>query len=341
MRGRGRDRLIRAAALATTALAMVAAPPATAASAQQTHVLVVSGLGGDAEYSARFVAWSVALLDAAVAAGVPAAGARWLAEREGVHPRAAGVARVDAVGAELAALAARSAPGDLILLVLFGHGSARGGEARINLPGPDLSAGELAAMLVPLSDRRLVVVNAASASGGFIAPLAAPGRVVITATRSSAEAEATRFGAHFVAGLAGAEADTDKDGAVSILEAFEYARLEVARSFEETGSLATEHALLEDDGDGRGSLEPGGADGALAARITLAPPTAAAGMGASGDPQLDRLRAERARLEQALAQLRARKDGMETEAYERELERLLLEIARTGRAIREREGAGS
>lgn len=335
MTGFARPHVLRA-----VALALVAAGSAVTASAQETHVLVVSGLGGDPEYSSRFAGWSVALLDAVQQAGVDPGHVRWLAEREAGHPRAAGVARVDAVAAEVATLATRSSPGDLVLLVLFGHGSARGGEARINLPGPDLSAGELAAMLGPLSDRRVVVVNAASASGGFLPSLAAPGRVVITATRSASEAEATRFGGYFVAGLGGADADTDKDGAVSVLEAFEFARREVARSFDETGSLPTEHALLDDDGDGRGSLEPavaGGADGTLAARLTLGPPAPPV---AAGDPELERLRAERARLEQALAQLRSRKDSMPAEAYERELERLLLEIARTGRAIRAREGAG-
>ena len=323
----------RAIPVLATALLAFAAPSA----AQQTHVLVVSGLGGDPEYTSRFTGWSVALLDAARQAGVPGERTRWLAEREGVHARAQGVARVETVGAEIARLAGSSEPGDLVVLVLFGHGSAREGESRINLPGPDLSAAELAAMLEPLSDRRLVVVNAASASGGFVAPLSAPGRVVITATRSPAEGEATRFGGHFVAALAGGDADTDKDGAVSLLEAFEYARREVARSFEETGSLATEHALLDDDGDGSGSLEPGDSDGALAARLTLAPATATATVAAE-TPELERLRAERARLETALAALRARKDSMEAAAYERELERLLLEVARTGRAIRELEG---
>ena len=237
--------LVRVALLGTAVLPAALAVPGPAL-AQQTHVLVVSGLGGDPEYTSRFAGWGAALLDAAMEAGVPAEQARWLAEREEVHPRAAGVARVDAVQAEVAALAGRSSPGDLVLLVLFGHGSAREGEARINLPGPDLSAGELAAMLEPLRDRRVVVVNAASASGGFVEPLSAAGRVVITATRSPSENEATRFGGHFIAALAGAEADTDKDGAVSILEAFDYARREVARSFEATGSLATEHALLDD-----------------------------------------------------------------------------------------------
>lgn len=337
------SRASRPAARVGTAAALLACALAAApAAAQQAHVLIVSGLGGDAEYAARFAGWGAGLVDAAGAAGVPAERIRWLGEREGLHPRMAGVARAEAVAAEIAALAARSAPGDVVLIVLFGHGSARGGESRLNLPGPDLTAGALAAMLEPLGDRRVAVVNAASASGGFIAPLSAPGRVVITATRSTAEAEATRFGGFFVAALAGEDADTDKDGAVSLLEAFDYARREVARSFEQGGRLATEHALLDDDGDGRGSMEPGGPDGARAARLTLAGAGggAAASSGVAADPELERLRTERARLEAALTALRARKDAMEAAAYERELERLLLEIARTGRAIREREGGG-
>ena len=328
----------RFAAALATALGLSGAGPALPATAQQTHLLVVSGLGGEPEYSSRFTGWSLALLDAAAGAGITRERLRWLAEREGLHPRASGAARVETVAAEIAAMAGRSSPGDVVMVVLFGHGSARDGESRINLPGPDLSAGHLAAMLEPLADRRVVVVNAASASGGFVEPLSAPGRVVITATRSPAEAEATRFGGQFVAALAGGDADTDKDGAVSILEAFEFARAEVARSFEETGSLATEHALLDDDGDGRGSMEPGASDGAVAARITLASATATV---AGGDAELERLHAERTRLETALTELRARKDSMEAAAYDRELERLLLEIARTGRAIREREGGGS
>lgn len=325
---------------ATTALCLAACLAPLSApgrvAGQDTHLLVVSGLGGDPEYASRFVDWSARLLDAAEAAGIPRAGARWLAEREDAHDRVDGVARVATVGAEIARLAGRSAAGDVVMVVLFGHGSARAGEPRINLPGPDLSGAELAAMLEPLSDRTVVVVNAASASGGFIRPLSGPGRVVITATRSTAEAEATRFGGHFVAALAGSGADTDKDGAVSILEAFEYARQEVARSFEESGSLATEHALLDDNGDGLGSLEPGDDDGALAARITFASAAAAV----AADPELARLHEERARLEEALTELRAGRDGMDPAAYERDLERLLLEIARTGRAIRAREEGG-
>jgi hypothetical protein len=304
---------------------------------------VVTGLGGAPEYSRQFADWGQGMVTAAVSAGVPEDHVVWLAEPG--TSGASGASRREAVLGAVVSLAAVSSPGDLVLLALFGHGSARGDEVRLNLPGPDLTAVGLAAALEPLRDRRLVVVNAASASGGFVGPLSAAGRVVITATRTPRENQATRFGGFFVDALSGDAADTDKDGRVSFLEAFEFARLEVARSFEEGGHLATEHALLDDNGDGRGTMEPAGdttaspPDGLLAAALTLAP-TPAAVAGETGDPTLGALRAEEVRLRAELAELRARQGSMEAEAYESAMEALLLEIARNGRAIREAEGGG-
>lgn len=328
-----------AAVAATLALAGPAglATAAAPASAQSTHLVIVTGLGGAPEYSARFTDWGARLLHAAVEQGVAPERVAWLAESADVHPEVTGAARTRSIGEAVAAIAGRSAAGDVVAIILFGHGSARGGENRINLPGPDLSAADLAVMLEPLSDRRLVVVNAGSASGGFLAPLSSKGRVVITATRTPGEAEATRFGGHFVAAFEGEAADTDKDGRISFLEAFEYARQEVAREFARAGHLQTEHALLDDDGDGRGALEPDpatGGDGALARSLALAAATPAA----AGDAELERLYAERARLERELEALRGRKAEMAPPGYEAELERLLLEIARNGAAIRAREG---
>lgn len=331
------------AALAGVVSLLAAAP----AAGQSTHVLVVTGLGGSPQYTEQFADWGGGMVDAAVDAGVPRDNVVWLAERESVDTRVAGAARKEAVVAQLAGLAERSAPGDLVMLVLFGHGSARGDEVRLNLPGPDLSAGELAAGLEPLSSRRVVVVNAASASGGFVEPLSASGRVVITATRSTRENEATRFGGYFVRALAGGEADTDKDGRVSMLEAFEFARLEVARAYSTAGHLPTEHALLDDNGDGRGTLEPAAeidgaaGDGALAARVALAPSASAAGPGAGDDAALRDLREEEARLQAELTELRARQGSMDPDAYQAALEELLVEIARTGRAIRAAQGGAA
>ena len=334
MRRWGRIRIIALGAL-------VAAGPARA---QSTHLLVITGLGGGPEYSQRFREWGAGLVRAGEAAGLPPGDIVWLAERPDLDAAVNGPARKERVGAELAALARRVGPGDLVMIVLFGHGSERDGQARLNLPGPDLTGAELATMLEPLHAARTVVVNAASASGGFVAPLSAKGRVVITATRTGRESEATRFGGHFVEAFTGGGADTDKDGRVSMLEAWEYARRAVAREYQEAGRLATEHALIDDNGDGQGSLEPGGPDGALAARIALGPRTGpgatptADSPDAAADPELRTLLAEKERLETALAELRTREESMGAEEYREALERLLLDIARNGQAIRTRQG---
>lgn len=298
---------------------------ASAAAAQETHLLVVGGLGGAPEYQARFAEWGAALVEAAERRGVRPENVVWLAEPSAAHPRVGGESRLERVRAEMVALAGRAAPDDVVVIVLFGHGDARRGEARLNLPGPDLTPGELAVMLEALGSRRVAIVNTASASGAFLEPLKAPNRVVVTATRSAAQNEATWFGESFVDAFTGDGADADRDGGVSLLEAFDYARAEVERRYEGGGRLQTEHAVLDDPDE-------------LAGRITFAVPAAAAPAAVAGDPELRRLYARRDSLRAELEALRAKRSEMETAAYEAELERVLLETARNGRAIREREG---
>ena len=138
--------------------------------------------------------------------------------------------------------------------------------------------------------------------------------------------------------LSGEGADADKDERVSLLEAFSYARLEVERLYSRDNRLLTEHALLDDDGDGEGSMEPGldAGDGRLASRFFLAAERPAVTEQAAGDPELAALLEQKRSLENAVADLSARKDDMDPGAYETELEALLLELAYTNRAIRER-----
>ncbi|MBI2401840.1 MAG: hypothetical protein HYV20_03690 [Gemmatimonadetes bacterium] len=312
----------------------------------QTHVLVVSGVGGDAQFTERFTRWGTDLVDAArQGLGLPPANVAFLAERPERDPRITGPATKERLEAALRELADRAEPGADVVLVLFGHGSDREGQPRFNLVGPDVTAAELATWLAAVKARRIVVVNTASASGGFVPALAGPGRIVVTATKSGFERNATRFGEYLVqaltAGVAGGagSADTDKDGRLSVLEVFQYARREVARAYEQEKRLLTEHAILEDDGDGKGSTEPSatGGDGALAASVFL---TAAGAVVAAdtADPEVKRLYARRESLERRVAELRGARSSMALEVYERELEELLVELATTNRAIRAREG---
>ncbi|MBX6362479.1 MAG: hypothetical protein IRZ00_01315, partial [Gemmatimonadetes bacterium] len=302
--------------------------------------LVVSGLSGEERFAKEYLELGRAIVDAARGRwGAAPEDVTWLAERpEADAARILGRSTKAEIEKALAALAASSSPADRVLVLLLGHGASTGDAPTLSLPGPDITAQEMARALAAVHAGRLVVVNAADASGGFIPALSGAGRVVITATRSGYERNETVFGRYFVAGLTGDVADMDKDGRVSLLEAFEYARHEVERSYAEGNRLRTEHALLDDDGDGKGSETPSASgDGALARRLFLdgAPAAKAA---AAASPELRALYAEKARLEREIDALKARKAALPAEEYETRLEGLLVELAEKSEAIRRLEG---
>ena len=218
-------------------------------------------------------------------------------------------------------------------LVLIGHGTFDGKEAKFNLRGPDLSASELAEWLKPFH-RPVVVINCASASGPFLNKLSAAGRVIVTATKSGAEENYARFGQFIATAIADPTADLDKDGQTSLLEAFLMASRRVAEYYESEGRLATEHALLDDNGDGLGTpadffrgvravkkpASGGSVDGLRAHQIHLV-------RSAQEQQMPPELRARRDELELAIARLRESKPQLGEEEYYRQLEILMLELA--------------
>ncbi len=305
-----------------------------------THVLVVSGIGGDREHSDRFYEWAMTFINAAQdRMGVPEDLITYLAEKRDRDP-----AHIDGrstkveIETALAAIAERAAPTDVVFVMLAGHGSTRGDDVMFNVPGPDLTATDFAAALSPFSTQRLVFVNLSTASGGFVPVLSGPNRIVITATKSGFERNESIFGGFFVQAFAEDVADTDKDDRVSILEAFEFARREVARVYDAEQRLLTEHALLDDNGDGEGSTEPDAreADGAIARTIFLAGGGAAVAAAAGDDPVLAALLEEKRQIEQRIAELRNRKDQMDPQEYENSLEDLIVELALKNREIEAR-----
>ena len=315
-------------------LAFCASPLAQAA---QHHLLVVAGIGGTDAYRHQFAAQSARLYRAALAAGLDRGNVSLLGEDELPDEdlpwqRSGKPQLLDALGE----IGARAKPGDRVFVVLIGHGNPRGDDAAFNLPGPDITGAELAAALESFAEQQVVVVNTASASGPFVGALSAPGRVVITATQSGREYHATLFGEYFVAAFAEPGADTDKDERISLLEAFDYARREVRRAYEAEKKLLTEHALLDDNGDGEGSRVAGEfeADGALAHRVFLEQPPAAE-LGAS--PELVAMIERKQALEAEITELKRGKDTLPRDDYYARLERLLVELARLSRDIRDRE----
>ncbi|MGH9762034.1 MAG: hypothetical protein ACREDR_16880, partial [Blastocatellia bacterium] len=225
-----------------------------------------------------------------------------------------------------------AAKGDsLVLVVLIGHGAGDGDQAKFNLPGPDLSAKDYAALIAPITARRLVFIDCSSASGGFVKPLSAANRIIITATRSGNEQNATIFAENLVAAFSDPAADTNKDGRLSVLEAFNFANKATADYYSKRGLLATEHALIDDNGDGTGHESATAGDGPVADATFL---DSQGAVQTTGDPELAGLVKKKQVLDDQIAQLKGRKDQMKPEDYQSELERLLLELAKVDQQIR-------
>jgi hypothetical protein len=284
--------------------------------AQRTHLIVVTGLGGEPAYSEAFARQGAALVDVARAQWrVGDSSVVWLAEDPARDARRiTGRATKEAVAGAFVALSRRVSPGDVVVVALIGHGSGEGAQSRVNLPGVDPTAAEYASWMSGFARQTVVFVVAASASGDFAAVLKGPDRVVITAARTAFERNESRFGEAFVRGLASNEADADKDGRTTVMESFVFARREVAKHYETARKLLTEHAVVSDS--------------------LLAMRTVYAAAASSADPRVVALVAERKALEEQVERLKARKASMPAAEYEEALETLLVAIAEKSVAIR-------
>ena len=338
VRGRG------AAALLSVVLCTTASPLRSQGSGR-VRVLIVTGAAGEPQLADAFHKQATTMIDALTSRfGVSAADIVYLAEtpsRDAARIKAASTKQN--IEQELAALGDRSKTGDVLFILLIGHGSGDDATTRFNVPGPDITAADFARVLDAIGGPTIAVVNAASASGGFVAALSGPNRVIATATKSGMERNQTRFASYFVQAYAADVADADKDGRVSVLEAYDYARREVVRAYEAENHLLTEHAQLDDNGDKKGSAAPDAksGDGMLARRVFLggtASSVAAAARSASSDPRVAALEREKDVIETRIDSLRRRKATMDSTAYEKALEDLLVQLAEKNKAIRDAAG---
>jgi hypothetical protein len=282
----------------------------TAAHAKQ-YSLIVSGLGGEPDYEQRFQAQAKQL----------AADTKHSAESAEITLLIGEQATRTAIRARLSAWAAVTKASDQVVITLIGHGSYDGEEYRYNVPGPDVTATDLRDWLQPLQARQLIVL-ATSASGGAIARLQSDRRIVITATKSGGERNATRFAEYWVQAQSAAEADRDKNEWVTAQEAFDFAVRKVADGFKSNASLATEHARLEGKG---ADAVPLGRLGALKEM--------------PNDAVLVGLFAQRLSNENNFDSVKARKQDTDVDLYYGELEKTLVELAKTQRLIDARQAA--
>jgi len=303
---------------------------ASVSAAGERFALVVTGASGGEQYAKKYDAWRAQFVTT-------------LRERFHYAPErifvlaetaSAGVdtATREHVRRALGDLRTRMTKDDQLLVLLIGHGtSIDGDEAKFNLVGPDLSATEWAELIKPLPGR-IVFVNTTAASFPFLRKVAGRGRVVVTATDSAAQQFETVFPEYFVKAFEDPAANVDKNGRVSIWEAFTYASARVRQSFEQKGQLPTERPLLDDTGAGIGrEAQNPGTDGAIA-RVTYVEPDAPLALPAdSAQAALVRRRAD---LEARLEALKARKESTPEDEYAAELEKILVEIARVSAEIR-------
>jgi hypothetical protein len=303
------SRLVIVAALSICACAAHAA----------TYYLTVAGLGGEPDYEQRF--------------------GMWAGEIEGVLKGSGGDAKIETLkGASATRAQVRSAleniaheakPQDALVVMLIGHGTFDGFDYKINLPGPDLSGVELASLLDRIPAKRQLIVNMTSASGGALDALRKENRVVITATKTGTEHNATVFPRFWVEALRDPAADTDKNETISALEAFHYAQHKIQEYYESQKRLATEHAMLEDTGKApiARATPPEPNEGLRAAAFPLVRLGAAKSL--VNDPEKRKLFDKKDQLEQQIDELKYNKATLTADEYKKQLTALLLELAKT------------
>jgi len=319
--------------VASVALAAAPAAPASASAlGAQTHVVIISGLGGDPKYVQLFSSLAVQLSSSLhTRFGIPEANIKWLGEDSAnASPRFSGQSTKANIERTVNAMAASAAPAAQIVFVLIGHGAGDGDENRLSIPGPDVTLKDFAALLGKFPTQRIAFLNLTSASGDAIGMLSGRNRVIITATKTAFERNESRFAEFFVAALVGPGADADKDSRVSLLEAFRFAAKETKRVYDTDSRIQTEHAQLEDMGAKQGTDDPTGRTGqGVFARRFFLDAGPAATRAANADPRLAALYTERFALEEQVDELKPRQTAMAAAASRRHPGALAQAAART------------
>jgi hypothetical protein len=286
-----------------------------------TFYLTISGLGGEPDYDQRFKMWATDIDGSLKKAGGDANVVTMFAPtREQIRTR-------------FAQLATQVKPADAFVLMLIGHGTYDGVDYKFNIPGADITGGELASLLDRIQATRQLVVNMTSASGGSIVALRKANRIVITATKSGTEKNATVFARYWAEALSDPAADSDKNESISALEAFHYAQRKAGESYDSQKRLSTEHAVLEDTGKGEGEKAPSAenGEGKLAGAFTLV--RLGANAAAARDPAKRALLDKKEEIEQAIDKLKYEKAAIPSDEYKKQLTQLLLQLATTQEAL--------
>jgi hypothetical protein len=313
-------------------LACLALVPGRAFAQSARHAVVIEGASGGEEYAVQHRGW----LDGMVKIlrdkfAYDPAHLTVLAETPGPGEARATAENVRGVFTKLASALK---PQDLLFVMLIGHGAGEGAEAKFSLVGRSLSVGEWNSLLKPIQ-ARVVFVDATSSSFSYLAGLAAPERVIITATNSQAQHYHTVFAEAFIQAFSTDAADLDKNGRISLWEAFVYASRQVKQHYDQSPYLATEHAVLDDTGTGAGRDATATGQGSTLAGLTYLdalPETRAT------DPDVQALIQRRDALTEQVDDLRRHRQMMSSADFDQAFEKLIIELATVSHEIRRRAG---
>ena len=316
--------------LVLTLIAAVFAAPASAAAEGSRYAVIVQGASGEPQYAQLHRSWVDALaLVLRNRLNLESSHVFLLTEQPKDGEQRGTAENVRAV---FTRLAKETKADDLVFVMLIGHGSGDAAAAKFNLVGPDLTAVEWRGLLEPIA-ARTAVVDSTSSSFPFLAGLSGKNRVVITATNSYAQRFHTVFPDAFIQALQASEADADKNGRISLLEAFALASRLVALHYEQNGRMSTETAAIDDTGDGKGRLATAtGDDGVIAGLTYLDVPAAPT----SADPEVQKLLIRQQALTEQIDELRRRRPSIAAEEFDREFEKLIVELSLVSRDVRGR-----
>lgn len=227
------------------------------------HALILCGLPGDKAHEIAF-AETIEKLRQSLVARCGFAGADVHVQFGGLATEGAGSGLTgiqgkgtrEEIASEAAELRKALKPQDILWVIVMGHAYYDGKHSHFNIPGPDMNEQEFGKLFAGMAAREQVFFITIPASGFYIKPLSAKGRVVITATEADRGGNETVFPMALAEVLTNppqaADFDVDGDGRATLFDFYIVVTLNVIERYLKDEFLPTEHALLDDNGDGRG-----------------------------------------------------------------------------------------
>jgi hypothetical protein len=283
----------------------------------KTFYLTVAGLGGEPEYDTRFIGWAKDLEKSQQTGGI---------DGKVITLYGPGATK-DAIKAAFRQIDSEASRNDALVFVLIGHGTWDSVDYKFNLPGSDISSFEISNLLDGFPGKELVV-NTTSASGASLNQMEKIDRVIITATKSGTERNATVFARYWVEALRDPAADTDKNEVITALEAYRYAQQKTSQFYDSQKRIPTEHPMLNDVGKGEGVRDPNpqSGQGRFAASFGLV--RIGSAQKAAQDPAKQALLKRKQDLEEQIDKLKYQKAAMDTTEYRKQLTALLTDLAK-------------